>query len=341
MSGLSLVKGRGKVSLGQWIQEARADATDESGPCIAIGCIHVASGNVVREVAVRKFGPGVSADSEELGAFFDRKSETFCQDLPGAQTFNLLAFYSKTPEEKHTFAISETAAATALQPGLIQPFVKYGRLNDGENGSNSLLTEPPTEKGVTQQGQRMVNEMFNRVCAQSNYLNSVTMQLMQDLHTREKDARNEAKEATSLVFEMLSEQMKAKAAERMAELEFARASEERKIWIKFGPTLINAIAGKEVFPEGINDTDIVEALADEIDEDTMKLLYTRMQEKHGGNPDKIQKLMGPLMGRMNAVMAKRKREAEQAEAARKALAAHPDPAADAAGIALPAKGETS
>jgi hypothetical protein len=104
-------------------------------------------------------------------------------------------------------------------------------------------------------------------------------------------------------------------------LQYERATGERKKWMSFAPALVNTVLGKEVFPQSVEDTALVETIADSLgEEEVMKLGAVLKPE-----------IMGPLANRLVKYQAKKNHEAALAEAAVKQLSPHPDPEGDAAG----------
>ncbi len=331
---LSVVKTRRRVSLGEWIQEARAEEGDRGEKCIAFALTHM-KGTSPTEVHVIRLG-GKDWTSTALGEVFQRKAETYAQDLPGMQTFNLLAFY--VPDEKSgdklTFGISENAPATAMQPGAHHIFTVGGRLADGETGYGGLMTEAPTAGGTLQMAMRLTNDMYQRNSAQQGLIFAQQTQLIQELHREAMDAKAEARDGFVLVKEMIMQQLQMQHDSEMKALEFKRSSEERKLWIAFGPPLLNTIAGREIFPQNMADTQILDGLAEIVDEDTIKELGMKVGAKY---PDKVGVIMGPLMERFTIAMKKKALAQEQQGAVVKRLSLSADPEADAAGGVSPAQ----
>ncbi len=342
---MSVVRNRGRVTMGEWIKDAMNGA-EEGEVCAAFALVHM-KGTIPDEVGpVCRLG-AKDWSPDDLANMFQRRADIRSQDLPGTQTFNLLTFYlpaDAAADRKVQLAITESAGATATRPSSDKYiFTVGGRLptDVGGDGLTSTGTEAPTAAGVTQATMRQADSLFaqNRAMLALNF--ATMQQINQDLHQREKEAREEAADSMLLLKDMIIEQARAMHDHKMKELEFARASEERRLWVSFGPPLINAIVGREIFPQNMADTQIVEGLAEIVDEKDLMEIGQKIGQKH---PEKASLIMGPLMARFEAAMIKKKAEQDRKADIGKRLAASSDPMSDAGGginPALPAKGESS
>lgn len=266
---------RKKQSLADWINEALVDP-DKGGPCTAISLAHML-GVHPQEVHTKRVVAGQTIVPRDLADIFQRKAESYCQDLQGAQTFKLLAFYGKNEAE-----------AT-------HPFMINGAFDLGGN-----VTEAPTPTGEKMQSMRhqeMMVQMAYRAIAQNQESLIRQNQMLAD---RCETLQRENHDAYDIVRDIIQRQVTEQHEQRMEALRFERATAERKKWLSFAPALINQLLGREIFPQATADTALVESICDSMSAEQVEKLA-------GALPPE---LWGPLANRMNAHMDKKHREAE-------------------------------
>jgi hypothetical protein len=251
-------------------------------------------GTLEKEIHSVRLGAGKNVHEKQLAELFQHKAESYCQDIPGVQTFGLLAFYGK-------------GEAEARHPFLINSEPDYG----------GLSTEGPTNQGQIQQMMRHNETAMQIAFRQSNaafeQLN-LNMRIMSEIASK---ALTENRDYLEVVTKLVLERSTNDHDNRMKQLEFERASEERKNLMRSAPALLNTIFGREVFPQATEDTALIETIADKLSpEDIEKLAGIVPVE-----------LLGPLMNRFQkAFEAKQlKRSQEQR------LLAKVNPEDDAAG----------
>lgn len=271
---------RKKVTLTAWIREAMAEEVDGSKVTVISLCHMVAQQS--KEIYSVKFGSKV-VTAEDLGAVFQSKAETYAQDLSGAQTFQLIAFYgTKDPSAFHPFVIQP-----ALNPDALLP------------------SEPATESGRTQQGMRHAEMVFQSAMRKQEHLDRMTLEYAQLQHNNARDLM-----ATNMAtFNMLKELLMAQALNthelRMKELNHERETDERKKWLSYIPLLANTLLGRELFPQSTADTVLMEQIVENIDPDTIGILGQFVKPE----------LMGPLMARFEEIHKKKRIAAENRKAA--------------------------
>jgi hypothetical protein len=256
-----------KQTLEAWIHEALTD-NDKIGSdgkpvaCSAFQLVHMV-GQGEREIHTTRLGSKQWL-ARDLAQLFRHKAEGYCQDIPGVQTFCLLAFYEKDePEARHPFLVN------------------------GDTDLNGLSTEGPDEKGFRMQGMRHL-EAITQLNHRSIAHVLDTMARMNESLARENlEVRRENREGFALVKELLTTQALNRHEHRMKELEYERSTGERKKWLDFAPSLVNTILGTEVFPQSTEDTALIESIADSLsEEDLMKLGNTLKPE-----------ILGPIAAR--------------------------------------------
>jgi hypothetical protein len=225
---------RKRVTLEQWLVEALSD-NDKGGPCTTISLQYVKAGSgSLEEIHSKSIKPPVEAKS--LADFFNNKATGYAQDLPGIQTFKLLAFYGG----------SDQAQAT-------HPFtVIDGEINAG--GESAFARHEPTEKGLQAQLMKhneVVTSLLTQICQ------TLAVQSVQ----REQQMRAEVAEANVIVRDVIMNMTDKQNAHQLAMLAYQRETVERQAIMKALPMGINALAGREVVPQGYADTEILDAMA--------------------------------------------------------------------------------
>lgn len=281
-----------RQSLEQWIRLALTDP-DKDGVCSQMALCHMI-GVQPKEIHTTKFSAG-KAEPEALAAMFDQKARSYCQDLAGTQTFELVAFYGNrtTPE--------------AWRPFTITP----------ENASNGLMTESPDEKGRTQQMMRHGEALVQQVYRRQQAMDEHSIRLIDQQSRMIMALQNDNHEAFKIFKEMAMEKVMDEHKRKMETLAFERSTAERKKWLSFAPPLVNTLLGREVFPQSTEDTALVEGIAENLKiEDLSKLSGVLPPE-----------MWGPLAARMTKYLENKNKEKEEL----KMLSPHPDPEGDAAG----------
>jgi hypothetical protein len=295
-----------KMTLGQWVREACLDE-DKGEKLTAIILVHM-QGMQQQEIHTAKFGLSTTKTAEDVGAMLKKKAEEYCQDMPGVQMFQLLAFYGgrTEPEARHPFVINVN--------------------NHGENG---LFTENPTTQGSLQQqmrhGEMLIQQVYRRQQAQDDYSMRLTngfMEIVEGLSNRLEKALAGQMEATTIAMDLMTKQRDKEHEYAMQKLTFERQTAERKKWLAFAPPLINQLLGREVFPQSTEDSALVEQIADAIKpEDLTKLSGLLPPE-----------MWGPLASRMQKHFEKKERETAETKALMPPVT---DAAAEAAGRVQP------
>lgn len=254
-----------KVTLESWIHEAMTD-TDKEKEISAFTLMHMV-GQGEREIHTCRLGSKQWLP-RDLGNLFRHKAQVYCQELPGVQTFNLLAFYgSDEPQASHPFTMQ------------------------GETDLHQLTTEGPDEKGLRMQGMRHV-EAITQLNHRSIAHVLDTMSRMNETLLRENlEVRRENREGFALMKEMMAQQALGRHEYKMKELEYERSSSERKKWLEFAPSLVNSILGTEVFPQSTEDTALLETIANSLSEEDLLKLGSILKPE----------ILGPISARFEKV----------------------------------------
>jgi hypothetical protein len=128
--------------------------------------------------------------------------------------------------------------------------------------------------------------------------------MIDDLANRTRLLQQDNMSAFDVVKDMMMRMADQQHNRTMEQQAFARATKERENWLKMAPPLINRLLGQDLFPQSMEDTSLIETIADNLTEEQLGMLQIL--------PEAIR---GPLAARITAHMEKRTKE----EAAMKAL----------------------
>lgn len=290
-----------RQTLQEWIHEALADE-DKGKPCTALALVHRVG---VREQEIHSKKLSVREDAKSLAKMFLGKAENYAAELPGVQTFNLLAFYGDNPQWE------------AIKPFMI----------NGVEEMPGLSTEGPTKEGLVQQSMRHSESVIQMAFRQTTAMSSAMTSMFEMVVRENMSLRRENQDATVILRDAVLDMNEKKEEAAFKRMKFQRDAEERSKWLSFGPAFVNTLLGKEVFPQSTADTSLIDTIADSISEEDMQRLAASGIIKT--------EVWGPLAARM-AKHLERKRLAEaQAKTALNGV----DPEIDAMGGSLLTEGE--
>lgn len=268
----------------QWLAKALMDDT-KGGPASSLVLVHVV-GEQEKELQNTIFG-AKAWTAAEVAKMIDGIAREFCQDFAGDHTFLLKVFYNKrgTPEAFHPFRV----------------------VSKGKAGSG-LFTDEATDKGQLKQKMSQERDLHSALLTGLNCMNENTLKLIQMQGTmlersyvREAQLVQENREAFDIVKDSLMKQALNTHDMKMKELAFQRSTEFRKKLMTALPVVVNQLFGKEVFPQSMSDTALVEMIAEGIKvEDVGKLMEILPAE-----------FQGVLFTRFQAHTKKKNDEAEE------------------------------
>lgn len=233
-----------RITLEQWITEALGDA-DKGKPCSGLGLVHLKSGIGTEEVHTKPI-EGTTANFRALAEFFMNKATAYAQDMPGIQTFRLVAFYgSNEPQAAHTFTVFEGS----LTAGEHTPWSKH----------------EPTPSG------HLALAMKHNEWLQNDY-RQLVQGVMGMLVSQSVEHQKEKAEINVLMRDVLLNMRKEDHAMQLERLRFQRESEERAMIGKSLPGLLNAFTGTDIMPASTVDTQIIEGMAMKVGPDDLKLM---------------------------------------------------------------------
>lgn len=220
-----------RITIQDWITDALQDA-DKGAPCSHLGLFHI-RGMGVDEVHTKPLqGP---QDYKKLADFFTAKACAYAQDMTGIQSFRLQAFYgTNEPRNTHTFTVVD------------------GQLTAGENVAYSKFEPTPT--GLLGQ---LMKSLENTNGQMMQFTQGMVGMLMQSFSEHQK----EKAEMHMIMRDVLLSQRKEAHDMQMSQLKFQRESEERQMIGRMLPSAVNYLTGKEVLPDALGDSLIVEQMA--------------------------------------------------------------------------------
>ena len=191
-----------KQTLEQWIDEAMTD--EEKGPKIsAISLVHL-KGQQELEIHSIAFGAR-KWTPKELSQIFRHKAETYSEEIPGVQTFNLQAFYGGD------------------EPRAWKPFT----VNGAQDYNGGLSTEGPTPQGLVQQLMRHNEVQFQVYMRAQANLGTAQAQQVQALMDQNQSLQGTVKDFFDVLQKLLLERMTKSHDFRLKELEYQRSTAAR------------------------------------------------------------------------------------------------------------------
>ena len=227
----------------------------------AIGLVHM-EGTSQKELHTIKFAEGRTYKIEDLANLLRDRATLYCQDIPGVQTFQALAFYDDSEE-----------------PQDFQPFIV-----SGQTDNHGLSTEPPTKEGQTMQEMRhreVLTQAMMRERAQllENFTKPMEMTLKLVDRLSDRLAKSEATEVEALMAlkSVLVENTAEQTAAELKLAEYHRKTEERKILFRLGGPILNRITGREIVPQS-TEPDMLSGLQSILPPEIAGLVSHRMKK---------------------------------------------------------------
>lgn len=237
-----------------WIQTVIAEVID-GRPCTAVTCLHLKGmGGATEEVVTRPLEGPINV--KELADHLLGRAEGFSQELPGLQTFKLLAFYgSNEPHNPFHFTVSDgniisrsEAMQSAHEPtptGLLGQLMKH---NEGLVAQNMMLT---------QSNMQMAQSIIGMCLGPQGII---------------AQSRQTEIEAISVVRDATLDMFKQRKEARLEEIKAVQELQTRKAITEAIPHMVNRWTGREVFSETGNKAAILDKLALRISPQDLELL---------------------------------------------------------------------
>ncbi len=226
-----------------WVQTVISDVID-GRQCSAVTCLHLKGmGGATEEVVTRPLDGPVNV--KELADHLVGRAEGFAQELPGLQTFKLLAFYGTAePHNPFHFTVSDgsvisrsEAMQTAHEPtptGLLGQLMKH----------NEQLVQQ--NMALTQSNMQLAQSVLGMCLGPQGVI---------------AQSRQSELEAIAVVKDATLGMLKERKEARIEELKAVQELQTRKAIMDAIPHLVNRWTGHEVFSEQANDSAILTKLA--------------------------------------------------------------------------------
>lgn len=268
------IRGRSRngmaVTLESWINHARTD-TDKEKPCSGYALVHRPSDKELHTVTL---GGSPGKSDQEMADMFLGIAQSYAEGMSGVQSFEMLAFYGSN------------------EPQGFKPFQISGRTEfDG------LATEGADKHGALAQGMRLTEMMVQGSFKQLSHMHDATRLMMQDMGSENMNLRKENREMFTVLKELLVEREKLAHDRQIEEMRYQRSTEERALWLRMAPPLINNILGKDIFPQSTADTALIEAAVEHLTPEHMNILSTVLPPQ----------LWGPLASRMQQIIEEKEK----------------------------------
>lgn len=277
-------------SLYEWLLFAigNADYTKPDGTlstCVGLSLSHV-NGPIEKEIHGLRFA-GQKYDEakvRQLAEMFDGLAHTDAQSLSGSQRYVLYAFYD----------------------GFDQPKARFNLVVNGHlvNKPGDFSTEPATPEGRLAQRMRH-DEAYSQtlIAANANTLN-IQNNLLRLMAERLDQTTREHRDMFEFVHTLVLERAREDREHEIRMLEYQRNTQIMSGLTKVAPAMINTITGKEVVPQSTVDTQILETIAENLDESSMAQLAPLLSKFP---PE----MVGVLMSRFEQITKAKQEEKER------------------------------
>jgi len=267
--------------LAKWIREALSDP-DKGHACTQLVLLYKKSEGGTREVKTVRLG-GKTWDADELAKTIQGWAETYAQDFGGISHFEIQAHYgSPDNQSHHTITVAD------------------GEIVQG--GRGRTVRENPDSTGLVAQAMRHTERTMEMMTAMVQHHAAVTLQREQWMSAEMQRLREETNDAYTIVREVLMGKRKEEHEMEMQRIQIMKGLETQRKLMELIPALANTVAGKEIFPQSVADTALIEAIATKVPPEMIQQLASA-----GVIPAEV---MGPLMARFNDVLRKKQAEVE-------------------------------
>ncbi len=264
-----------KQTLEQWIRDALVHTPEPNEKCTSLVLMHIV-GQSEREIFTIKIAAGKWTE-QELAKTFRGKAEGYAAELPGVQTFCLLAFYQNRSEPQ------------ARKPLTISGESDYGA---------QLTTEGPTQGGLAQQAMRHMEAVYALSLRQQATVFDNMSRMMETMSRTTAQLATENREGFDIIKQLLLERELGRSAHRLEELAHIRGTHERDRLLALAPALLNTITGREIVPQSTADSSLLETLFKDLtEEDFHKLMATGVIKPQ---------VAGMLAGRVTEILRKKR-----------------------------------
>jgi hypothetical protein len=234
------------LALTEFVTEALVTDDDPPRKASAVSLMYHAGG-APQEIRSIRFGSR-KWDAKTVATTIYRHAKNHAGGIRGTvQQYEVLVAYDDNPEPERRF-----------------PMVL-----DGDMGlaKGSIGTEGPTLTGQTQMLQRhteasmrLVSQMAQETVFACSTLMNSTNDTLKQLREHNATLMKENHDAIMLAKDVILKEAVNTQARELELRKFDRASVEREQILKMLPALVNQITGQEIFPQSVEDTNIIETL---------------------------------------------------------------------------------
>ncbi len=241
----------------QWVAEVIGEVIDGK-PCSLIALLHLKGVGGSTEEVTGKPIEGGTLNAKDLADHFIGRAEGFSQDLPGLQTFKLVAFYGNNePHNPFHFTTSDGAVTSRSESMMSAheptPTGLLGQLMK----NNEFLSRQNAD--LVQQNMTMANGVIN-ACFGNNGIvqQSIRSQL----------------EAVEVVKDAMLDMSKQRRELVLEEHKAAQDLQMRKAVMDNLPLITNRLTGREVFDEKASRAKLLEVFAMKISPQDLEMLVS-------------------------------------------------------------------
>jgi len=243
-----------RETLEVWIRRQLTDPVltlDGTRKCVAIGLIHFRSG-IQTEVQTVKLG-GKEWSPEQLSELFNGLADQYAGSISpdesgsGYEQFQVISFFSDVPD-------------------LIVGRMPLNRKTGPRIPEGGVASEAPDARGELKQSMRHREGWMQFTLDMVARTYSAQLGMIESLTKRLNQADRENFDAIQLAKETILERAADTHAHQIAELEYARKTEERRKLLQLAPGLANQLLGKEIFPSAAVDTSLLETFVESLPE---------------------------------------------------------------------------
>lgn len=227
-----------RQSAEEWVRRCLLDK-DKGAPCTAFALVHIQGGGHTTEIHSKPLPDKVPIETaESIAETLESIATNHAEGLPGSQQYQMLAFYGGRK------------TAQAFRPFLRQGYTELEGLATESAGPQGVMAQ--SMRHLEAKGMAYIKGVTSLLDAQTRY---IEVQML-----RENGLRHENAQLFGAFKDLLMAEMQTRHDRRMEELAYQRSSEERRMMLKAVPGLVNTVAGKEVFPQNVEDSFTMDAL---------------------------------------------------------------------------------
>jgi hypothetical protein len=274
-------------TLDQWVQEVLSETRENAesgkdGACTALALLYMQPQGGSKDLDIVRL-TGKTWKPKDIADRFRGKAETFAQDMPGRQSFQVQAFFgSREPQAFHPFVVAD------------------GELAHG--GADRTVKETPDSQGLVAFTMRHLERTQESLMTLAQGFVQRADAREERMAIREEKSREELNDAYSIVREMIMNTKKAEFDMEIAKLKYARDSANQASMFQQAPALINTISGQDIFPVSVADKNLVDSLCERVAPEQVDMLVAT-----GIIPDN---LAGPLKLRIGQWREEQSKKAE-------------------------------